>query len=466
VFRVVVVHGVGDGAADDTEALNSAFAQDGAIVFIPPGTYRVSRNLAIPACYSIVGGGRTNTILKPTRAVSELLKLSAATLLVDGFGIDGSDTSLATGIVFGDQSTAERFGGVVRNLQILQFDGIGMRLGDTLASLFEAVRVARCGTGMLVKPFTGGFPTATTFVRCEWSLSPTGPGVEINDGTNLVFDGCIFQSNAREGVRVDTTSGGTAIEINILRCWFEENYGRTISEYQFRSVAHATRGTARGTIRDSHFARPGNPAPPRRLEPRAKSIVLDGATNAGWIIDNAQVPSVHDPGDPPLEQIRIQNGAWGMFMAWPPNLDFARLVSGAEDFPPFGNMGGDWTAKLSCTRGTITLRPDSETCRYVRVGNMVTVTGQIVVASVESPTGVLRLEGLPFAARNGGNKFSAAMSVYAYGFGSNVTHPIVGRLSAGGAAARIDKFEAGEMHPLAGDCKPMVTFCFTLTYFV
>jgi hypothetical protein len=57
---------------------------------------------------------------------------------------------------------------------------------------------------------------------------------------------------------------------------------------------------------------------------------------------------------------------------------------------------GDWTASfVPNTSGTITLT--NETGTYTKVGRTVTLTGVFTVASVSSPTGYLKITGIPFA---------------------------------------------------------------------
>ncbi len=66
--RAVTVHGVGNGRADDTDAMQSALdaAPDKTghgIVFLPSGRYRVSRTLLVPAGVRIFGVGKTRPVL-------------------------------------------------------------------------------------------------------------------------------------------------------------------------------------------------------------------------------------------------------------------------------------------------------------------------------------------------------------------------------------------------------------------
>ena len=57
---------------------------------------------------------------------------------------------------------------------------------------------------------------------------------------------------------------------------------------------------------------------------------------------------------------------------------------------------GTWTATLLCTSGTITVNAGNNTGLYTKIGRTVNISGYIDVSSVSSPSGRLRLNGIPF----------------------------------------------------------------------
>jgi hypothetical protein len=68
----------------------------------------------------------------------------------------------------------------------------------------------------------------------------------------------------------------------------------------------------------------------------------------------------------------------------------------ADKFSAFTT--GTFTPTMTCgTSGTITLSTSHDTMTYVKVGRLVTICGQIQVASVSSPVGTLLLGNMPFA---------------------------------------------------------------------
>lgn len=57
---------------------------------------------------------------------------------------------------------------------------------------------------------------------------------------------------------------------------------------------------------------------------------------------------------------------------------------------------GTFNPTLTCGGGSVTLSGVYDTLSYTKIGRVVTITGQIVVSSVSSPTGTIALGNLPF----------------------------------------------------------------------
>ena len=68
VLDIRKFNGKGDGLADDTQAIRDALAAAGkaapVVVFLPPGTYRTSETIMLPAGVTLRGAGRDNTIVQ------------------------------------------------------------------------------------------------------------------------------------------------------------------------------------------------------------------------------------------------------------------------------------------------------------------------------------------------------------------------------------------------------------------
>jgi len=74
---------------------------------------------------------------------------------------------------------------------------------------------------------------------------------------------------------------------------------------------------------------------------------------------------------------------------------------------------GTWTATLS--DGTNNATMGANTCRYVRVGRLITVSGYVAITSRGSMTGSLRLTGLLFTCANALSAYAGGAVTYATG---------------------------------------------------
>jgi len=79
---------------------------------------------------------------------------------------------------------------------------------------------------------------------------------------------------------------------------------------------------------------------------------------------------------------------------------------------------GSWTpTMIASTSGTITLSSPTNSMRYRKIGDLITLTGVINISSVSSPVGDLRIGGIPVAIGQ-----PSAGSILMYGF--NNTSPM------------------------------------------
>jgi hypothetical protein len=62
---------------------------------------------------------------------------------------------------------------------------------------------------------------------------------------------------------------------------------------------------------------------------------------------------------------------------------------------------GTFTATITPSgSGSVTLSASFNTMSYTKIGRLVTVTGQLAVSSISSPTGLFFINGLPFVSAN------------------------------------------------------------------
>jgi hypothetical protein len=153
-----------------------------------------------------------------------------------------------------------------------------------------------------------------------------------------------------------------------------------------------------------------------------------------------------------------------------------------------GHIGADWkkvhklweniqkegsaVVTLVPTSGTITLGVSERTLHYIKIGRLVILTGHLSVDSVNSPSGELKITGLPFLQGNyppaSIYSYMAAASVYANGLAATATTAIQGLIETENGQTKIylSKFVAGQQADLAGDIIPDTQFQITAIYFI
>lgn len=272
---------VGDGAADDTVALNTAFALVNTLVNVPPGTYKVTSNLVSPVCGGIIGAPGDRSILKPFAAVTKLLPLtSASPLLIQDLKLDGSLTNNATGIFAGE--SGQTWSGRLVRARITSFggaSGVGLRVGDSVGPTFYDCLMFSNGTGVVIQGASSEiYPTNVRFVGGRIG-SNTTKGLRLVSCVKAKFIGTIFESNTQEGVYVSPNTGD-AQDFVFDSCHFEANNGDGASNYQMK-FAGANGRTIRGRVTDCWFLPDG----------ATKNINVDATLGSvsGLIIDNPQM---------------------------------------------------------------------------------------------------------------------------------------------------------------------------------
>jgi len=126
---------------------------------------------------------------------------------------------------------------------------------------------------------------------------------------------------------------------------------------------------------------------------------------------------------------------------------------------------GDWTASfVPNTSGTITLT--NQTGTYTKVGRVVTLTGLFSVSSVSSPTGYLKITGLPFA---GGStaKNRCAVSINGGNMNATMTTVLVARIEGDSTIYVFKTDGAGNLAlTAAADMKASTEIFINVTYVI
>ena len=146
------------------------------------------------------------------------------------------------------------------------------------------------------------------------------------------------------------------------------------------------------------------------------------------------------------------------------NTPAAGMTSQLLDDYEEGNVTLGATTTLTAGSGTITINTGTSFVKYTKIGRQVTVTGQLVVSSVSSPTANLSIDGMPFT--SGSNCFSA-VSVYSYGYAATMTTNVIGSISPNSSGITLQKTNAlGSVAVLAPDVQAGTNIIFSISYFV
>jgi hypothetical protein len=112
------------------------------------------------------------------------------------------------------------------------------------------------------------------------------------------------------------------------------------------------------------------------------SIVLNGTTglttNSGTVISAS---TIGVGGTTP--------SASGAGISFPATQSASTDANTLDDYEE-----GTWTAAVVPASGSVTM--GNSTCRYVKIGNVVTVNGFITISAASSPSGGVTITGLPF----------------------------------------------------------------------
>lgn len=238
VFNVKDYGAMGDGATDDTAAINSAIsaATNGGTIYLPPGTYVVNPatgiNLANNTRLTGSGTGSIIKVASHANATGNVVKAqSISSVSVDNLMIDGNKTNQTNstnyGLYFGTVTN-----GTVYNVWVQNFTGVGIHIYNS--------------TGVKV---LDNFSTANGYhgFECEQSTASTWQGnrawnntlhgIIINPGevgstgsSSISLVGNICDSNSQYGIAVGIANGGLGQRLT-KDCVISNNIIRNNAQY-------------------------------------------------------------------------------------------------------------------------------------------------------------------------------------------------------------------------------------------
>jgi hypothetical protein len=224
---------VGDGIADDTNAIQDAITEaEGKLIYLPPGIYKISSGLTHSGALNMFGvSGKsiirpadgTGIALTVTNGLNELGYGSASFL--GGFSIDGQNDPTGNGLKLGTSET------LATNLTFRQVDvnsysesgGVGWLIGDATGVEFYGCASVANETGAKLYSTTHGTPTDISWMggRIMFNL---GSGWDIQEGRGiLIGGGAEIESNHGRGVYIHPPASGQCRRIVLENAWIENN---------------------------------------------------------------------------------------------------------------------------------------------------------------------------------------------------------------------------------------------------
>jgi hypothetical protein len=188
----------GDNSADDTVALQAAIdaahIAGKAIVYLPPGTYKITSALTVYTGTTLMGAGRESTCIKQySTTATGLYGRDIASVKLTDFFIEGPASGSGIGIDFG--WTIPEVGNLpylyFQNLLVKNFGSDGVRLQTPIVSTFINV-TAQSNAVHGFNLTEGG--TSCTFQSC-WARENGAAGYRFYQSVYQALVGCAADNN-------------------------------------------------------------------------------------------------------------------------------------------------------------------------------------------------------------------------------------------------------------------------------
>jgi hypothetical protein len=128
-----------------------------------------------------------------------------------------------------------------------------------------------------------------------------------------------------------------------------------------------------------------------------------------------------------------------------------------------GNVTLGATTTMIASSGTITINTSTSFLKYTKIGRQVTITGNLAVSSVSSPTGNIYIVGLPFSS---GTNCISSLSLYSYGYVATMTTNVLGYMSDASTEFGLQKTNGvGSVAALGPDIQAGTSIWVSLSYF-
>lgn len=462
------------GTTDMITGWNAMISLTGVVGILPAETVRINSNPNIPACVGIVGQDSTKSVISCGPSVTKAIRLTTASTIagftkLEDFRISGNSTAGAIGLLAGDGSLVNQV--TVRNISVGGFTGVngfGILVRDVVGvQFYNCDSFGNYYNWWFERSAVSSVPTTVDLYSC-WSRLATKRNTTIVDGYLIRFYNPLFEGAEEDGLLVQPTASGNAVNIEIHSAWFEDNYGVDANEYHMTVDAGAAGSTAEVKV----FGGLWNTAV-------TKSILLTGSgarvtvwspgvPNAAGQIGTAAgaqlfVASWSQLSGDPDVTIDDTASACTWYSAGQMKMQLARtstdpLCLDAYDEGAHG-AGSSFTPAITLGGGSLTYT--TQVGRYWVIGSLVIAEVKITVNVATTPSGTVMVTGLPVTSAANAN---GSFSVLATGLAATATTAIVGQVNAGATTASIFKYAAGAIANPGGDLANGCDIQFTAIY--
>ncbi|ROO82574.1 pectate lyase-like protein [Actinocorallia herbida] len=242
-------HGaVGDGVADDTLAIQAAIdalPSAGGVVWVPPGTYKITAALELRPYLALIGTGVNSSIIKQATGSADCLAgvdvhhLTIKDLQLQGPGSGSGDGLVLTRSVEGNVRYVR-----LDSVYVRLFGGDGVAISNCIVSSFDQVVAENCGRGWWLHGVVAGAAGTSVSLNSCYANTNTGAGFHILNMAYLALNACASEGHPKnflfedcQGIAVNAcgsevmTSGGIGFEIDggfgitLTSCWDLTNRG-------------------------------------------------------------------------------------------------------------------------------------------------------------------------------------------------------------------------------------------------
>ncbi|MDW5290309.1 carboxypeptidase-like regulatory domain-containing protein [Formosa sp. PL04] len=190
------------------QAINKVHIDGGGVVYLQEGTYVLHRSLHLMSKVSLVGAGRTKTII---RQGSDLKKIAMTTgspkvtdVVLKDFTLQGHDTASASGVSFGgkDENRHERW--MLQNITITGFGSHGLGTSRINNMIMDNCEFQKNG-------WLNGFHHNVYLMRmqsilqsdCDMSYPTEGKSNKYTSTSHVLAQRCTLKEGKVNGIQVD-----------------------------------------------------------------------------------------------------------------------------------------------------------------------------------------------------------------------------------------------------------------------